>query len=752
MYNYDKIPEEMKKERRWVLWQREERDGRVTKIPFDPNTGAMAKSNDESTWGTFEQCLQKQPAYDGLGFMLGMGFFGVDLDHVLKNDEGRAMARDFSEALNTYCEVSQSGDGIHFICRGKLPSGRRRKGNIEMYDSARFFALTGNRVKGCEELRECTESIKALYHKYLDDEAGKYVYHDESAPMTDEEVISKALSCGDQRFYSLFYGKWEEEGYPSQSEADMAFAMKLAFWTKKDAEQMDRIFRKSGLMREKWNKQRGDTTYGAQTIASAISRCGDVYGSVGADDSLSFPSSPVATKKREYTLDDTGNAMRFADRFGSSVRYNFDNKTWLVWDGKQWATDTKEVVRGYVDALIQEMRGEAMGQADQKTADTLWKNVKHLSSSNGKTAMLKEAQHLDGIASSNADFSKNPYLLNTQNGIVDLRTGTNLPHRREEMMNKITSCPCDMEHEPELWLKTLDGIFKGDKELIDFVQKALGYTITGDTKETCFFQCHGKGSNGKSLFFGAVYDILNSYALNVQVESILSRGKSGNAGNASSDIARMAGARFVRTNEPDDGARFAEGLVKQLTGSDPVTARFLYGKEFEFRPEFKLWIACNYKIEVRGTDKGIWRRMRLIPFEACFEGSGDDKTLNKRLEEEYPAILGWLVKGCLKWQKEGLEPPESVKRATMEYKTEMDIVENFLKEKTELDPQSYEKASKLYEVYVAWCRRGNEAFLSSVKFGTEMTTRFQKKVIGGSRYYCGVKLKTDEAPYIYVKE
>lgn len=770
-YDYSRVPQEMKGTRRWVLWKKAERDGRTTKIPVDAQTGMGAKSNDPNTWVTFQEAqeaFRRMSGMSGLGFMLGNGFFGVDIDHAKGNPE---LISEFVEALPSYSEVSQSGEGLHIVCKGSLPEGPRRKGTIEMYDSARFFALTGRVYKNRDALSDCTEAIKPLYAKYLaprDENApskGIYTYRAPTAPtapidglsLTDTEVLEKGFSSrGGEKFSALYNGDWQND-YESQSQADLAFCSSLAFWCGKDKEQMDRIFRQSGLMRKKWDEKRGEEgTYGQITLAKAVRGCQDVYRKQEPAPKYKYGPQEERTEaheeeqpKRKYTLDDTGNAERFVDSFGKDIRYNYDNKCWVVWDGATWKRDDTQKVKKLADNLIKRMRREAVETDDEKTADALMRNVRRLASSSGKEAMLKEAQHIGNTATLNSDYDRDPYLLNCENGVVDLRTGELLPHDRSLMMSKNTHVALDKEGDPENWLKALDGLFQGDKDVIGFVRRAIGYTLTGSVKEQCLFQCFGNGSNGKSLFFNTVTNLLGDYSLNAQVDSVLTRAK-GSSGSASPDIARMNGARFVRTNEPNEGARFNEGLVKQMTGGDVVTARYLYGQDFEFKPVFKLWIACNNKIIVRGTDKGIWRRMRLIPFEATFEGKNDDKGLEERVLGELPKILWWAVKGCLEWQKDGLGMPERIQKATLEYQEEMDVVKSFLKDCAISDKNGKERAQDVFAEYREWARSGNEwGGMTQTKFGLEMSKMYKKRNISGYVYYMGLSLKSRKQPYVY---
>lgn len=770
--NYLRVPNEMKNLKRWVLWKKMERGGKTTKIPLNAFDSKGAKSNDESTWATFDEACEALSKFhsDGLGFMLGGGYFGVDIDHALDN---RELIGEFVSSLNSYTEISQSGEGIHIICKGVLPSGQRRKGNIEMYDNARFFALTGNIYENRTDLADRTEEIKTLHEKYL---SPSYVFAKEdgdgigtsgsnSKPILtyadDEEIIQKALASKNSiLFSSLYYGQWEGT-YPSQSQADLSLCSFLAFWTNKDQSQMDRIFRKSKLYREKWDEKHGEHTYGEITIQKAIATCRNTYDENKSKNYSSIAYNPetgeVITKKKNYDFTDTGNARRFIDTYGENLRYNFDNKCWVIWNGKTWLRDQTQKVKNLADRMIKEMQSEyfEIFESDKDKAEALLKNIKHLSSSSGKDSMLKEAMHLDEIATTNKDFDKDTYLLNCANGVVDLRNGELLPHDKNLMLSKNTNVEIskDKNAEPTEWLKTLDGIFLHDKAMIEFVRRAIGYSLTGDTKEQCFFQCHGNGANGKSVFLNTLNGILGDYALNAQVDSVLTRGNS-NSGNASPDIARMNGARFVRTNEPNEGARFNEGLVKQLTGgNDTITARFLYGSDFEFKPVFKLWIACNYKIVVRGTDKGIWRRMRLIPFEAEFEGKNDDKNLESKIKKELPLILRWAVNGCLEWQSEGLPMPKKVEEATKEYRDEMDVVQSFCKDCVKKRPTGKTRASEMYNAYKRWANNGNEFMMSKNKFGLEMGKKYDKRNVNGYIYYIGCELKeADEQTYVFDKK
>lgn len=763
-YDYSKIPQEMKQLNRWVLWKLQKNDkGKLTKIPVNAKNGYGAKSNDPDTWVSFDEAINRIELFNckGLGFMLGNGYFGIDIDHQLDNVD---LINEFINTLNSYTEISQSGEGIHIICKGVLPVGNRRRGNIEMYDNARFFAMTGNSINEIEHIEDRTEEVKTLYYKYLGDDAPDaveyaeegYVYktdyrNQSYSVLTDEEVLIKAQESSNGNLFScLYYGQWEGL-YESQSQADLAFCSLLAFWTCKNEEQMDRIFRSSKLYRSKWDEKRGTTTYGKITIDKAISNCKDVFKQSYNNSQVYNPLTGEVSNKKEYDLNDTGNAIRFIDRFGTNIRYNFDNKVWMVFDGKTWVEDSKQIVKKQADIMINEMKVEAIQEPDKDLRNEKLKNVKHLSSNSGKEAMLKEAMHIGNTPTVNKDYNTDNYLLNCFNGIVDLKTGNLISHDKKYMMSKNTRVECDLVNEPKRWIQFLKEIFNGSQEMVDFIQIALGYTLTGDTKEQVMFQCYGEGANGKSVFFDIVYAIMGDYGLNSQIESFLAKVNQ-NAG-ANSEIARMNGARFIRTNEPNDNSRMNEGLVKQLVGGDVTTARFLYGKEFEFAPVFKLWIATNYKLVVRGTDTGVWRRMIVVPFKVTFEGARKDKNLKEKLMKELPQILGWCVKGCLKWQKTELIPPKEIENETNAYMQEMDIVLKFINDCVKESPYERVKASDVFKEYKYWAKSSNEwDGMTQAKFGIEMGKKFEKKNINGYVYYMGIILKKDDKSYVYEGE
>lgn len=738
---FENIPDELKKLKQWVCWQGD-------KLPRNPYTGGNAQSNNKETWSDFDTAIKALDKYhfDGIGFMFASGYFGVDLDKCLDNTD---FIDEFVETLQSYTEISRSGNGIHIICKGTLPDGARRRGNVEMYSSGRYFIMTGKLYNpNYTEIKDCTESIKLLHNKYL------YTENPQVAPrviqkldMDDNEIIDKARNCRTGSLFQLLYsGNWQGV-YNSQSEADLALCNHLAFWTQKDAAQIDRIFRTSGLYRDKWDSKRGAYTYGETTIQKAIINCTEVYEPKYKSDDTSIAvgvfrgnDSKLDFPKNVYDMTDTGNAQRLRNKYVGNIKYSYIQKEWYYWTGKVWQVDNSGEIKKLADVVIEDMKKEAF-RADGDIQEELLKWCNRTASSKGKTNMITETQHLEGIPVQPDEFDAYTDYINCQNGIVNLKNGELLPHDSNFMMTRICYTDYDTNcGEPKLWLKFLNDVCNGDKQLIDYLQKCVGYSLSGSIREQCAFFIYGMGNNGKSTFLDTISDLMGTYASNVQPETIMVKK---NDGGANSDIARLKSSRFVTSVEPNEGVRLNEGLVKQLTGGDKVTCRFLYGKEFEYVPEFKIWIGTNHKPTIRGTDVGIWRRIKLIPFEVNIPKDKVDKTLKYKLRKELPQIFNWAVQGCIKWQKEGLELPKCVQEATKEYKAEMDILTNFMEQCIEIDYKSIEPimAPQLFNLYTIWAQKNNEYQMTSRKFYLEIVKKVPEKTrIDKGVCYKGIKL------------
>lgn len=761
---YEFIPEELKKLRNWVCWKAEpdsKAHSGIKKIPLNPWTGGQAMSNNPDTWSDFETAVRVSSDFAGIGFMFEKsGYFGVDLDDMPEdledflNGSKDNIIAEFVYALQSYTELSQSRKGIHIICRGHLPEGRRRQkseiGGFEMYDGGRFFVMTGNYCSEFVEINNGTEAIKPLHKKYLmqgtnvspetpvsQKDFSNPCRQSVSLNLSANEIIEKARNSQNGAKFDALY-KGNISGYVSQSEADMAFCNILAFWCGGDIELMDTIYRSSGLMRDKWDRKQSGSTYGMLTLKKAVESCDAAYSSQSFYEDYNIKiGAGKSTPKKLYSFDDTGNAERLFDNYGNFLKYSYVDKKWLYYRDGKWNYDNIGEICRVVDSSLALMKNEDSLWAEHEGGiyyDSFKKHQKKVRSNNAKKAMIKELEHYVPILPKNMDTDK--MIVNCKNGIIELRKGELIPHDINKFMTKMLNVPYEKNSpKPELWLNFLNDIFAGDRELIRYIQKAAGYSMSGLTSEQCVCFLYGTGRNGKSTFLEILRYIMGDYATNIQPETIMVKHS---ASGVNSDIARLKGARFVTTVEPNEGMRINEGLLKQLTGDDIVTARKLYGDEFEFKPEFKLWMATNHKPIIRGTDTGIWRRIHIIPFTVSIPIEKVDKNLKYKLKAELPAILYWMAEGFKIWQSEGLNMPKVMLDAVAEYRHEMDVISAFTDACCSKGGEV--KASALYAAYSKWTGENNEYRMSSTKFGTEMTKRYERYKKRDGWYYKNIQL------------
>lgn len=449
------------------------------------------------------------------------------------------------------------------------------------------------------------------------------------------------------------------------------------------------------------------------------------------------PVSRVSLIERPFT--DAGNAERLHALYGDRFRYSHPQRAFFVWDGTRWAQDE----RGAMRHLARETARELYSQAwDVKDADLQDQIIKHARKSEGSQAisnMLKEAGCIPGVAVLPDELDRGALLLNVRNGTLDLRTGELRPHRREDLLTKMAPVDYEPGAKCPRWLRFLGEVFAPHPDIPDFIQRAVGYSLTAETREECLFLCYGTGRNGKGVFLKTVCDVLGDYASTADFSAFLVRKNDG----PRDDIANMRGRRLVRAEESNEGARLAEGIVKTLTGGDRVRARRLHENSYEFDPTWKIWLATNHKPAIRGTDPAIWSRLKLIPFEVSFAGR-EDRGLKQRLRDELPGILAWAVEGCLRWQEDGLEFPDSVLNATAEYRDESDHVGRFIAEECVTLPNCQSPARSLYGAYRKWAEAAGEGELTETEFGRRMIDRgYQRKRMNRGNVYMGVGLRAD---------
>ena len=720
--NLKDIPQELKLNGLWCGWRLTEKG----KVPFNLSTGEHARSNDETTFSSYPVLLNNIHKYlkfngnkqvGGIGLGIFRGYSAIDIDHCV-NEDGTIseMARDIIDFCNSYTEFSPSGTGIRIIFKTQVKIDKEEyyinnhNRGLEIYisdNTNKFVTITGNRISG-SEINEI--DITDILNKYM---------------RKGEFNINRVLEKDDK--LRMLWNKTAPGSHADESESDMALACKLSYYLKGDENLIKQYFEQSPYFRSKdeehiakWNRG-----YGADTIKKATHYIGPVN------------SSQLKSDFKQYNYNDTGNAHRFIDQFRSDVRYNIDNKIWMIWNGNYWQYDVTNDVKNYVEILAEKMLLESTTINDMEERMRYLKNLNHIYSSNGKEALLKEARHITGIPILNSDLDRDKYLICCQSKTIDLRSREIRDNHREDYISKTTNYDIDIEHEPVLFKQFLQEIFV-DPEVVHYVHKALGYSISDLTSEQCMFILKGDGNNGKSLLLDVINTILGEYSITCKPQLLT---ETNYATQNFEEIARLKGKRFCVVEEINSGDKLNEQLVKQFTsGIGKVVARFLYSGSFEFEVRCKIWMATNYDPVIRGVDKGIWRRLVKIPVPTDFTGR-EDKHLREKLLAEGPQILNWLLEGYKLYEAEGLEMPQAIKDATNEYKKEMDIVQQWLEEYCEQKPIFFEKANTLYENFRNFCIK-RDLKTNQTVFGRNLGKKFKKYNSGKGIVYIGVRLKT----------
>jgi P4 family phage/plasmid primase-like protien len=446
-------------------------------------------------------------------------------------------------------------------------------------------------------------------------------------------------------------------------------------------------------------------------------------------------------EKKSFKNTDLGNAERFFHHQGDYFKYNTIFGKWFIWDGKRWAEDKTQTIIQLGMKEIRNIYKEAFNEDDEEKRKAIADHARRSESKGRLEAMISLVQSFVPVLPEAMD--QDDWLFNCENGVIDLKTGALQQHDRELMMTKITNIFYDSKADCPIWKGFLNDIFQDEQgrikqDTIDFLQKAVGYSLTGSSREQVVFFLYGTGRNGKSTFMNVVKEILGEYGKQTNADTFTVK-KSDRVNN---DIAALKGARLVAATESEEGARLAESLVKQLTGGEPIQARFLHQEFFEYVPQFKIFFTTNHKPAIKGGDLGIWRRIRLIPFTVTIPDEKLDKDLPEKLRKEMPGILRWMVEGCLKWQKEGLSIPDEVKEATNNYRDEMDTLGNFLKEFCIESEKAKGLSSELYRKYTEWCSENGEYELSKTKFNKKLEERgYKKSRDSRGIYFQGIGIK-----------
>lgn len=456
-------------------------------------------------------------------------------------------------------------------------------------------------------------------------------------------------------------------------------------------------------------------------VARAIWTDGD--GSPAGKETCDESEHPLRWKQS-----DVGASEAFAYRYRDHVRYDHQKDQWLVWAGHYWKPDaTREVCRLAIH------HARLWQQETSKFVDDYQDRIKLLAFTmklerrNGVENLLHLAHAMLPIADSGENWNVNPYLLGCPNGVVNLKTGERHDGYADERITLQTRVPYVPDAACPRWMKFLNEIFLADQEVITYVQRALGYSLTGNIREQCFFMCVGGGSNGKSTFLSTLDHIWGQYCYTTDMRTFTN--SPGAADSMEFNMAELMSRRLILASETKSNSSFNETAIKNFTGGEKVNAQRKYGHPFEFLPTGKIWLGVNHQPRVRDDSLGFWRRVRLIPFNATFRGSAEDRNLKETLQAEGPGILAWAVRGALEWNDVGLQPPNSIMTATDAYQESEDPLHDFILERVIIEEGQSVSGAVAYAGYKEWAKDqglSEREMLTSTTFGRLLSRRFEK--------------------------
>ena len=690
------IPDELQAREQWVCWRRELRGERPTKVPINSRTGALAKTNDSSTWSGYDEALTGAARYkcDGVGFVFTREdpYAGVDLDQCLDGDGALgSTAQEIVDALDTYAEVSPSGRGLHCIVRGEVPVGARKQAvlagqSIEVYSEGRFFCMTGSSITNGTPIRSAQPQLKELCQRL------------KAAASTQDNGSAKKLGAGEGRNNELTrrLGVEVAKGVTGGALRERAHLLN-DFDPPLPDDEVERILRSA----EKWPTGEGEPLVHEAAHAEVLK--GAWLG-----------------------------RYRWAEHEGS----------WRRWTGHVWKKVGVPVVAAAAQKVLREHYGRALADRQSRAKDerlrALHKAACRYASVFAGLAFLKGEP---GFYTEAAEWDVDPYLLNCNDGMLDMRTQVLRPHDPGALCTKVTRWSYADANSTGAWQRHLERCLPS-VDVRRQVQRDLGRALVGADLEESLPIWYGTGANGKSTTERAVQRGVGGYGKKA-VRNLLVASKHE---RHPTEVADLAGARLVFSEEVEDGRHLDEALVKDLTGGSRKKARFMRCDNFEFEQTFTIFLLVNHRPVISGTDRGIWRRIRLVPWSVAIpEGE-------QRPQEEVVAdlvadgswMLPWMVAGFADWQADPHWVAAEVRVATEEYRAEQDRLGGFLAEACEQKAFAQVSVGELHDAYGDWCTAASEEALGKIAFGKVLKSGglAQKKVADGSRVWMGIRLRT----------
>ena len=721
--------------------------GKFTKKPMgSPAAACMTYAQAHAE--AMRQRGNGQGATVGLWIARDSGLFFVDIDSLPGDFTPDARATELLAMFpGAFVEWSSGRKGLHIVGTLAQPvehSSRNEPLHLEFYTAERGIALnidaqpTGS--------MDTVHDVGVLVARYFPPRAlsDGMVRPEWRGPADDDELIRRALAARESAAVVLggkasFAQLWRGEVEPN-SEHDAALAAHLAFWTGCDAARIDRLMWRSGMVRDKWREHR---TYLETTIAKACAIATNVYHeSMAAAEELGTASA----------TSELSNAHRLHKLHGADL-LAVQGIGWHVWpQGGPWrfhpptvhrlAYALGQAIQAEADAMQAWVDDETVAGSDEadRRAELQRNRQRWAKASEGRTVITNSLALLESYLTCEAEtLDADPLLVGCPSGVIDLATCGVREHRREDRITKVIACDYDPAARAPTWQRFIGEVFGNDAELIRYVQTLCGYILSGKRGHHLLPVFYGTGANGKSTFLSTLQALLGDYAGTAPAGLLVATG-----GNEHpTGIASLKGRRLVIVSETGEGGRLAESQIKMLTGGDRITARLMRQDFFSFDPTHLLILQTNHKPRVTGTDEGIWRRVKLVPFTVTIPPERRDPDLAMKLLAELPGVLTWVVEGWRMYQRDGFKEPQAVRAATAEYRSDSDHVGTFLSERCIVGPQHTCTSAQLYQAYKQWCDEAGERALSQRTFGVRLGEREgleQVKATGGTRTWRGLSV------------
>jgi len=450
---------------------------------------------------------------------------------------------------------------------------------------------------------------------------------------------------------------------------------------------------------------------------------------------------PMPHKTQPTTLTDVGNAQRLVNLYGPDLRYCYERKKWLSWNSRYWEWDAGDKIIERAKDTIRSIYREAADEQDTANRTALVNHAKSSEREQRIKAMIKLAESIQDIPVKMQELDTDPWLFNCNNGTINLKTGFLQPHNKEDLITILVPIDYSPDAQSPVWDAFLMQVMKNDPEMVKYLQRLVGYSMTGDNSCQIVPFLYGLGRNGKTTALNCIRDMLGEYGTRVSTDVFMQLDK--NFGGHKEGLANLRGKRFVVGSEINAERRLNAALIKDITGGETIKADRKYEHEVEYKPTYKVWFFGNHKPEIRDSTLGMWRRVKLIEFNFTVPEKEVDPYLELKLKAELPGILVWGVRGCTAWRLEGLAEPKKVTDATMNYRQEQDILADFIEDCCILEPSARVSKADLRWAYEKFCSNESSKPFSDKVFKSRLVDRGITDGHSGSiRWWNGIKLKS----------